>query len=61
MFQIIAREYLTRELRQSSALLQVRVQDMNDNWPSFNLSEYKATIPENSPLNTSVVTVQVVI
>ncbi|XP_062250285.1 protocadherin beta-15-like isoform X10 [Platichthys flesus] len=43
--------------RSGTAVLHVTVLDANDNAPVFSQAVYKATLPENSPLDTVVVTV----
>ncbi|XP_022625481.1 protocadherin beta-16-like [Seriola dumerili] len=43
--------------RSGTAVIHVTVLDANDNAPVFSQSVYKASLPENSPLNTVVVTV----
>nr|XP_046180222.1 protocadherin gamma-A4-like isoform X14 [Oncorhynchus gorbuscha] len=43
--------------RSGTVVIHVTVLDANDNAPVFNQAVYKASLPENSPLNTVVVTV----
>ncbi|XP_070819244.1 protocadherin gamma-A12-like isoform X17 [Chaetodon trifascialis] len=43
--------------RSGTAVIHVAVLDANDNAPVFSQAVYKATLPENSPLDTVVVTV----
>ncbi|XP_064874643.1 protocadherin beta-16-like isoform X20 [Oncorhynchus nerka] len=43
--------------RSGAVLIHVTVLDANDNAPVFSQAVYKASLPENSPLNTVVVTV----
>uniref|UniRef100_A0A8C8GEE0 Cadherin domain-containing protein n=1 Tax=Oncorhynchus tshawytscha TaxID=74940 RepID=A0A8C8GEE0_ONCTS len=44
--------------RSGTVVIHVTVLDANDNAPVFNQAVYKASLPENSPLNTVVVTVR---
>ncbi|XP_073342628.1 protocadherin gamma-A11-like [Pagrus major] len=43
--------------RSGSVVIHVAVLDANDNVPVFSQTVYKASLPENSPLHTSVITV----
>ncbi|XP_053179593.1 protocadherin gamma-A11-like [Scomber japonicus] len=43
--------------RSGTAVIHITVLDANDNAPVFSQTVYKASLPENSPLNTVVVTV----
>lgn len=43
--------------RSSTAVIQITVLDANDNNPVFSQAVYEATLPENSPVDTVVVTV----
>ncbi|KAM7417663.1 hypothetical protein PAMA_017350 [Pampus argenteus] len=43
--------------RSGTAVIQITVLDANDNAPVFSHAVYEATVPENSPVNTVVVTV----
>ncbi len=58
-FQMIAREYLTNERRESRAEITVHIEDVNDNWPQFSKEQYSAAIKENPPRDTFVAQIQV--
>ncbi|XP_030251894.1 protocadherin alpha-5-like isoform X27 [Sparus aurata] len=44
--------------KSGTLLISVNVQDVNDNIPIFDKSLYKATVPENTPLGATVISVQ---
>ena len=44
--------------KSATVLIHVTVLDANDNAPVFSQAVYRASIPENSPLDTVVITVQ---
>ncbi len=50
---------MTAEKRESRANVTVLLEDVNDNWPHFVETSYEIMIAENSPKDTSVITVQV--
>ena len=56
---MIAREYLTPERYESRVPVTINLLDVNDNWPQFTDTDYTVTIPENSPRDTSVITITV--
>ena len=58
--QIVAKEHMTAEQHESRADITVSIEDMNDNWPSFDEDLYRVNIPENSPRNTNITQIRVI-
>lgn len=56
--QITAQDHGTPNQLYSICNISVVVDDQNDNAPRFELSEYTATISEDVPIGTSVMTIQ---
>ncbi|CAC5393753.1 CDH23 [Mytilus coruscus] len=56
-FQVIAREIHTVEKKSSVATVTVNIEDVNDIPPQFQSEIFSASIPENSAINTPVITV----
>ena len=56
---MVARESHTVEAHESRATVTVRIMDVNDHLPTFESDVYEASIPENSPRGTSVITITV--
>ena len=57
--QIVAKEIATAEKRNSSADVFLTVEDVNDHFPHFAQQMYNATVSENAPRGTSVITITV--
>ena len=61
LFQVVARETRTVELRSSTCTVILTIRDANDNTPVFNKTSYTHTIPENNGINATVIQVTVII
>ena len=49
----------TQDSFRSGASVEVSILNENDNYPSFNKSSYEVEIPEGSPMDYSVIQIQV--
>lgn len=58
VLQITAQDRGTPISYPSTCNITIRVEDENDNDPRFELSKYIATIPEDVPIGTSVLTIK---
>ena len=56
---MVATETDTKDKKTSTVSVQVTVEDANDNYPVFAQKVYKASVPENAPKGTSVITITV--
>ena len=57
-FNVVATNYLTpSSLRTGTASVTIRVEDVNDETPSFSSPLYTASLAERTPVNTLVLTV----
>ena len=59
IFQIVARETLTSEMRRGSARVNITITDENDNPPVFADTSYSLQITEGSPTGTILGTITV--
>ena len=58
-FQVVAEEHLTPKKNRNQAKVTVYIEDVNDNWPEFDVETYTVEIEENSPRGTVVTTLTV--
>lgn len=52
--QVVARELDTKEKKSSTATVTIDIEDMNDNAPVFEKSDFTLAVKENTSIGTSV-------